>query len=209
MIADTHFGDDGSIIRYEKRPFANELEMRKALIENWNKVVGPEDTVYHLGDFASNLSWEETKQSVEALNGRKILIMGNHDQHFSPRQWLDMGFEEVYPLPVIYQGFYMLSHEPLYVNWASPYANVFGHVHANPAYRDYSERSFCVCVERHGYAPVDFEVIKGAILGESSRKSQMQKKTIVEAGYACYAQIGYKKSNVAIVREKNHKFTQK
>ena len=48
MISDTHFGDE-RILRYENRPFSSVEEMDKAIIENWNQVVGEEDTVFHLG----------------------------------------------------------------------------------------------------------------------------------------------------------------
>ena len=44
------------------------------LVEKWNEQVGPDDTVYHLGDVA----WGHTNLNV--LNGKKILIIGNHDK---------------------------------------------------------------------------------------------------------------------------------
>lgn len=163
VIADTHFGDKGAIIAYEGRPFADEHEMREQIIANWNQEVGPEDAVYHLGDVASGLSFGALKDLLGRLNGRKYLVMGNHDRGLSVRQWMEAGFDEVYSLPVILDGFYILSHEPVYVNMASPYANVFGHVHSNPAYRDMSPCSFCACVERTGYRPVDFEAVKAGI----------------------------------------------
>lgn len=176
VTADTHFGDDGSIVRYEGRPFQNGGEMNEALIAGWNRVVGPEDTVYHLGDVVSGLGREETEAIVGRLNGHKILIMGNHDTIFSVREWMEMGFEEVYSLPVIYQKFYILSHEPVYVNRAAPYANLFGHVHKNPAYRDVSCRSCCVCVERTDYVPVTFESIQKAIWEEEWKEQKAEKR---------------------------------
>ena len=51
FTSDTHFGHE-NIIKYCNRPFTSTEEMDKALISNWNKVVKPEDTVFHLGDFA-------------------------------------------------------------------------------------------------------------------------------------------------------------
>lgn len=51
--------------------------MNEALIANWNAVVAPEDTVYVLGDFA--LAARAVEQILPRLNGRKILILGNHD----------------------------------------------------------------------------------------------------------------------------------
>lgn len=55
MISDTHFGDAGAILKYEGRPFKDGHEMNEQMIENWNRVVGAEDTVYHLGDFACGM----------------------------------------------------------------------------------------------------------------------------------------------------------
>ena len=51
FIADTHFGGE-NIRRYENRPFETAEEMDEKLIENWNRVVSEEDTVYVLGDFS-------------------------------------------------------------------------------------------------------------------------------------------------------------
>ena len=172
VTADTHFSDVG-IFRYEERPFLDVKEMNEALIAKWNQTVKADDTVYHLGDVGGS-SREETESIFKRLNGRKILIMGNHDRMYTPKEWREMGFEEVYSLPVIFNGFYMFSHEPLYVNLVSPYANVFGHVHQNPAYTDFSARSFCACVERTGYAPVSFELIQKTIL-EEDRKEREKK----------------------------------
>ena len=52
--------------------------MDAALIARWNRRVGPEDTVYHLGDFALGLKalWLEYRRQ---LNGRIEFILGNAD----------------------------------------------------------------------------------------------------------------------------------
>lgn len=50
FTSDTHFGH-ANIIRFCKRPFENVEEMNEALIENWNKVVSDDDTVFHLGEY--------------------------------------------------------------------------------------------------------------------------------------------------------------
>ena len=46
FTSDQHFGHH-NILRHSKRPFTNVTEMDAALIRNWNKVVGPDDIVYH------------------------------------------------------------------------------------------------------------------------------------------------------------------
>lgn len=77
-ISDTHFGHK-NILRYDNRPFFTLSEMEKAIIENWNRVVSKNDTVYILGDF----SWYGDKETIEILNklaGQKILVKGNHDK---------------------------------------------------------------------------------------------------------------------------------
>ena len=163
FIADTHFGHD-AIIRYENRPFKDTKEQEECLIKKWNEVVNPEDTVYVLGDFGMSDSKEETERLCRLLNGNKILVMGNHDTQEA--EWYrQCGFKEASPWPIIYQNFWILSHEPLYINENMPYANVYGHVHANPTYKDVSRQSVCVCVERTEYKPISFEELQKKVLG--------------------------------------------
>ena len=70
---------------------------------------------------------------------------------------------EVIEHPIIVDDFWIFSHEPMYVSEQMPYANVFGHVHNNPMYKTVSSRSYCVSVERIGFMPIDFEVVKQAV----------------------------------------------
>lgn len=77
VTSDQHFGH-ARIIELAQRPYADVEQMNAALIENWNRVVGPEDTVLHLGDLALGRR-EETIPVTAALNGHRLLIPGNHD----------------------------------------------------------------------------------------------------------------------------------
>lgn len=157
FIADTHFSDD-AIRRYENRPYSNVQEMNESLIENWNSVVMDADEVYVLGDFGAIAHQDETGNSTNVLgklNGTKYLVKGNHDTE-SNEYYRKAGFAEVYDKPVILDSFWILSHEPLYVCENMPYANLFGHVHNSPLYRDYSSQHYCVSVERIGYEPISF-----------------------------------------------------
>ena len=75
-------------------------EMHKDLIAKWNKQVKNKDIVYVLGDVTFG-KWEESKEIVSRLNGRKILIRGNHDDRFTSAQWIELGFEDVRDILVI------------------------------------------------------------------------------------------------------------
>lgn len=161
FIADTHFDDD-ACVRYEHRPFYNSKEMNETLIERWNATVKPTDVIYHLGDFGCN-SLLSLKSILCQLNGNKFLIRGNHD-NYTNEEYRKSGFTDVYDHPIIINGFYMLSHEPLYVNVNMPYCNIYGHVHNNPSYHTKSIRSHCVSVERISYTPIAQECIQRDIV---------------------------------------------
>ncbi len=78
LISDTHFGHEG-IIRLCNRPFVNVREMDDAMIEGWNAVVRRDDTVIHCGDFAYRYPVDKLPALFAALNGKKVLVRGNHD----------------------------------------------------------------------------------------------------------------------------------
>lgn len=78
FTADLHLGH-ANIIRYCRRPFADVHAMDEALVDNWNAVVGPGDEVWVLGDFALG-PIAETLPMAKLLEGRKVLVTGNHDR---------------------------------------------------------------------------------------------------------------------------------
>ena len=73
VISDTHFGDLYSLKNGSD----------KYLVDNWNKTVSENDTVLHLGDFTSDDNDKALKEKIikygNILNGRILLIRGNHD----------------------------------------------------------------------------------------------------------------------------------
>lgn len=158
FIADTHFSDD-NIRRYENRPFHSVEAMNAEMMERWNAVVAEGDVVYVLGDLGA----EGREAAVLGqLKGVKYLVKGNHDTK-SNAEYRRLGFDEVYDHPIIIDGFWILSHDALYVNSNMPYANLFGHVHNSPMVKDYSNQHYCVSVERINYTPIEFDVIKRKI----------------------------------------------
>ena len=155
LVADTHFGHR-QILLYEKRPFESVEEMDRELVKRWNKTVKKGDLVIHLGDFALT-GRARIYELLEKLNGKKWLIMGNHDWSHSTSWWRRAGFEEAFKQPIIYEEFFILSHRPVYLNESMPFANLHGHIHSKKMdYKGYVNMS----VENWDYKPVNFEEIK-------------------------------------------------
>ena len=76
FTSDQHFGHF-NIIRLCGRPFETVEEMDEALLSKWNAKVKADDTVYILGDLFFRAA--KVEPILKALNGRKHLIVGNHD----------------------------------------------------------------------------------------------------------------------------------
>lgn len=88
FISDTHFGHV-NILKYEplrQEWGENPAAMTAYMIAAWNSVVRPHHTVLHLGDFAMGLkdNWPLYRQQ---LNGRIILVRGNHDPKPGHKHW--------------------------------------------------------------------------------------------------------------------------
>lgn len=148
IIADTHFHHK-KILEYEDRPFDTVEQMNEHIIRRWNQTVKKRDIIFHLGDVSFG-NKEQTKKIMDRLNGRKRLIMGNHDRSHSVNWWYEVGFEEVYRYPIIINNL-ILSHEPVYLTKCMPYFNYHGHLHSksydSPQYKN-------LCVEHTEYKPV-------------------------------------------------------
>ena len=162
-----------NIIKYENRPFNDIDDMHETIIKNWNKVVKAEDKVFILGDLTFGKK-DATKEIISELNGRKILVKGNHDTH--PNQWYrDIVIEEVSSYPILYDEYFVLTHEPM-MYLKEPFLNVFGHVHSSPNFNTFTQASICVCVERWGYAPVSFMELMKSFLRFQRKVEQYQSK---------------------------------
>lgn len=126
--SDPHFYHE-NIVRFCHRPFKNVNKMNAVLIQNFNRCVTKDDTVFVLGDLGMKISPAQLRQCVEQLNGHKILIPGNHEK-FPVHDYYDMGFAGVFGhlhITINNQELY-LAHDPC---WAQiPNTTwVCGHVH--------------------------------------------------------------------------------
>jgi calcineurin-like phosphoesterase family protein len=121
IIADTHFNHT-NIATYCDRP-ANFTGM---LIKRWNERVTQEDTVIHLGDVAIGPK-NTTEFQVRSLNGRKILIRGNHDRSESCSWFMDHGFDFACD-GMMFRNMW-LTHEPATSRPSGCELNIHGHLH--------------------------------------------------------------------------------
>lgn len=156
VTSDTHFNHK-NIIAYENRPFPSVPDMNNELIKRWNSVVGPDDIVIHLGDFAlgptADLDW-----LIPSLNGHKILVLGNHD-HASQQRFLNAGFEAVqkYWLLQDAERIILCTHRPQDGAKLPHHLHLYGHVHSkdfNGTFPTIAQNGACVCVERWDYTPI-------------------------------------------------------
>jgi calcineurin-like phosphoesterase family protein len=106
---DFHLGH-GNVIKYYNRHFADVTKMNTALLHAWRSIIKNRDRIINLGDVSLKLNKEYLATVIQRLPGYKIMVMGNYGRKKTVRWWLDVGFNEVCPRPVVYEGKYILSH---------------------------------------------------------------------------------------------------
>lgn len=79
-IADTHFGHE-QVLKECRPQFKTTQEMDKFIIDNINRKMTRNDTLYIIGDF-SYRSKRSPIEYLEAIKPKKVLILGNHDEWF-------------------------------------------------------------------------------------------------------------------------------
>ena len=84
VTSDHHFGH-ARISELAGRPFSSTDDMDAAPIERWNSTVPPDAVVLHLGDVALGPINDSVALTAQ-LNGRRLLVPGNHDRVSSATQ---------------------------------------------------------------------------------------------------------------------------
>lgn len=174
LISDQHFSHK-NILKFTRRdgsplrPFATIEEMDETLVQNHNSIVKPTDKVYFLGDVTMG---KKGLSIVERLNGKKILIKGNHDQ-----EKLSVYAEYFDDVHGSFQlAGYLLTHIPVHSSSIGRWkGNLHGHLHADVT-GDYENgvwvpdhRYTCMSVEQTDYYPIPLEEI------ETFRNDQYEK----------------------------------
>lgn len=174
FTSDTHFRH-AAIVGFCNRPFDSVDDMDEALIENWNKVVSNDDTVYHLGDFAF-CGTQMIKRIRERLNGKIHLIIGNHDIRNINPNTVGNCFESIeYQRIIEIDGYnVVLNHYPFLCfpgAFNSHLVQLFGHVHTRQGNtgndRDRLQylypTQYDVGVDNNNFTPISWEYVKEKI----------------------------------------------
>lgn len=162
LTSDPHFGH-ANIIRYTDRPFSSVEEMDETLIKNFNRVVGPDDTLYILGDFSMHRDFDKLIYYRDQLNCKHIhLIYGNHDIRIgltvfeSASDYLEINYHHTR---------FCLSHYP-FLSWHGREQGAImchGHIHAKKRTNEINQwqrlRRFDVGVDANDYTPVSLDYI--------------------------------------------------
>jgi calcineurin-like phosphoesterase family protein len=173
--SDHHFYHK-NIIKYAERPFDFEdencvIDNAKLMIERHNSVVSNDDIALLVGDLSAGLRGRQDhfQQLLALLNGKKILVRGNHD-HQPDEFYKEAGFIDVveyFKIPP-----YFINHYPCYsskwtkgpekammfnVNSNGYHTIIHGHVHQrDPAQWEsdgYYRKNVCVDFPPNDYYP--------------------------------------------------------
>ena len=180
--ADTHFGHE-NIIKFCKRPYKSASHMDGALLENMWKVVGAEDELWIVGDFAFGEAAKNTaylNQIFQQLPGAsKHLIVGNHD--LTPT--LELPWDSINHLTEVRDGKLQqrntLCHYPM-ITWNHARRGalqLFGHVHNN--WRG-SRNSVNVGVDVWDFTPINFTAIERRARTQAVNKHWDDAETKIE-----------------------------
>lgn len=185
FISDTHFfhqniltfkDSSGSLIRGSR--FKSVEEMNDTIVENWNRVVRPQDKVYHLGDvFCGVRNPSQATELIGRLNGHLALYLGNHD-HIDQPAYRRFRYVELWSGGRFKPQNFVCSHIPLRQDqMRDGEFNVHGHIHQNLVrfyppgqcpcpdgcngceQPEYDPHYINVCVEQTNYTPVSMDEI--------------------------------------------------
>lgn len=113
LTSDWHEGHK-NVLEFCNRPFTDVVHMINTLIRNFNATVPEDATTFFLGDMCLGSNQYFKYSVIPRLRGKKILIVGNHDE--GPH---GMGFDAVLYSAVIWMGniSFSMSHCPLPGVW--------------------------------------------------------------------------------------------
>lgn len=155
LITDTHFNHD-KMVELCGRP-ANHTQL---ILENWRNAVSEQDTTFHLGDVILGRQ-SEMEAMIRSVPGKKILILGNHDQE-KPSWYMKRGFDFACEA-FVHKGI-LFTHYPAQVLPVGATAekitlNIHGHLHNSTHHGDIPLHPWNkkLAIEETNYKPVLLE----------------------------------------------------
>jgi calcineurin-like phosphoesterase family protein len=133
------------------------------IIKNWNSVVSNDDTVFHLGDVTFSNDPKDINGILDRLNGKIILINGNHEQGVHKNQSVKNRFSlirDYMEISVDNQRITML-HYPIH-EWNQAHRGAWmlhGHTHIHDDY-DTKYKRCNVGIMNWNYYPASFKQLQ-------------------------------------------------
>lgn len=114
-ISDLHFFHVNLNTKMDKRGFESIEAMNEYMISQWNKRVRKNDEVVILGDLSLEKG-EKTNEVLRRLNGRKYLVVGNHDRYLKDKAFDKSLFKAIDPYMELNDNKrkIVLSHYPIF-----------------------------------------------------------------------------------------------
>lgn len=165
FYSDPHLGH-ANILKF-REGFQTLEEHYEVLAHNYNQTVSPKDIVYFLGDVTFT---REALYQLKTWNGRKILILGNHDtdREVNINDLVVSGvYEEIHSLKK-YKSDYWLTHCPIHPSELRGRLNIHGHTH-NYVVDD--PRYLNVCVDQTDFKPISLHEVRTIF---ASRQEQIE-----------------------------------
>lgn len=190
FIADTHYFHENAI-RFDNRPFASVEEMNEQMREWWNNTVSSKDRIYILGDFIwlppSNPDFIKFTRS---LNGKKVLIKGNHDNVEKFSAELKNCFEDICQRKEIKlnKKRIILDHYPQMIYRHDTDSNVFqfhGHTHTTHE-QDWVEKWTRALIFNRGMGDPTGQIINVGCMMPYMNYIPRTMEEIIEAGKEKY-----------------------
>ena len=166
FTSDTHFCHIKEFL-FTPRGFTNVEDMNSAIIEKWNRTIGPDDEVYHLGDFVMN-DIDAGIELIKQLNGKIHLIRGNHDTDKKVERYLecpniiDIKWADMIKYK---KNYFFLSHFPMVAKTPDDSEskqdvyNLHGHTHQMQSITTNTFYNYHVGVDSHDCYPVSIDQI--------------------------------------------------
>jgi len=155
--SDQHINHN-NIIKFSDRPFHSTEEMNEYMYSEYFNIVTEKDLVIFGGDVAFG-DVNETKERLQQLPGKKILVLGNHEFDKNKCIYREYHVFDATVMAFVFQESIdnkicniIVTHYPLDISYLPENSiNIHGHIHCHLA----GEKRINMAVEHTEYKPKD------------------------------------------------------